>query len=467
MNEVLTVVGVVSIAYAFILNLSYVMLWPFARIGITARVRERSWAWYEEAFRSPLTPGISVVVPAYNEEPVVIESVRSILGQRYPRFELVLVDDGSSDRTAAVLIDEFGLRRMAAPARGTLAYEPVVETWQTADGDALITLVRKHNGGRADALNCGLDHARYSHVCITDADSILDPDALAVMTRPFLEDPDRVVAVGGTIRVGNSGRIEAGRMIEPRVPRRAVPGCQLVEYLRAFLLGRSGWDRLGALMIVSGAFGMFRRDLLEEAGGYWTQTVGEDLEMTLRLHRRLRDSGRPYRIVYNADPVCWTEVPADIGSLGTQRRRWHRGLWESLWRHRGMMLRPRFGVLGMIGLPYMLVIEFLGPVFVAAAWIVFPYGLATGRIDPRLVASWVICQALFGTLVTVAACALEERGYRYYRGVRDLGRILMYAVLENLWFRPAVDLYRLIAIADLLRGRRGWGRLQRRGFAEG
>ena len=464
MRLTLTVIGVISTIYALGLNLSYVVLWPFARIGIGQRMRQRRWSWYEEAFAAPQTPGISIVVPAHNEQSVVLESIQSLLSQRYPLYELVLVDDGSDDATARTVVAAHDLHQVAAMARNSVPYLPLVEMWRST-GDPQITLVRKHNGGRADALNCGVAVARHPYVCITDADSILDPDALAVMVRPFLEDPARVVAVGGTVRVGNSSRIEHGRMIEPRVPRGAVAGFQLIEYLRAFLLGRTGWDRLGSLMIVSGAFGLFRRDLLEQVGGYWTETVGEDLEMTLRLHRQLSDAGCRYRIMYSSDPVCWTEVPSDVVTLGQQRRRWHRGLWESLWRHRGMFLRPRYGVVGMIGLPYMLVFEFLGPVFVVAAWIAFPIGLALGLVDPRLVAAWVLCQAVFGTLVTVAACFFEERAYRYYQGTRELVRMLILAALENICFRQLVDVYRLAGLWDLIRRKRGWGKMRRRGLA--
>ncbi len=464
MSTALAVIGVVSTLYAIGLNLSFAILWPFARNGIAARMRQRSWSWHEEAFASPLTPGISVVVPAYNEEAVVLESIRSILAQRYPSFELVLVDDGSTDDTAAVVIAEHGLQRVEPAARGRLSYLPVTTMWR-APGDAAITLVSKPNGGRADALNCGVDVARHPYVCITDADSILDPSALETMIRPVLEDPDRVVAVGGTVRVGNSSQIEHGRMIEPRVPRHLIAGFQLVEYLRAFLLGRTGWDRLNSLMIVSGAFGLFPREVIEATGGYWTETVGEDLEMTVRLHRAMRDQGRPYRIVYMPDAVCWTEVPGDIGTLGNQRRRWHRGLWEALWRHRGMLFRPRYGVVGSLGLPYLVVFEFLGPVFVLAAWIAFPIGLALHLIDPWLIVVWIVCQAVFGTLITIASCSLEERAYRYYRTTGDLLWMLMLSALENICFRQVVDGYRLAGLCDLLRRKRGWGAMRRRGLA--
>ena len=210
-------VGLASTLYALALNLTYLLLWPLARRGMTRTVRRRSWAWHEEAFGSPLTPGISIVVPAYNEETVILESVASLLAQRYSVFELVLVDDGSTDATARTLIDAYDLRQVSPAPRNQLRYEPISEMYRGVSPYD-ITLIRKLNGGRADALNAGLDVARHPYVCITDADSILDPDGLTVMVRPVLEDPERVIAVGGTVRVGNSCRIESGRVVEARMP---------------------------------------------------------------------------------------------------------------------------------------------------------------------------------------------------------------------------------------------------------
>ncbi|MDX6522437.1 MAG: hypothetical protein QOF08_3042 [Gaiellales bacterium] len=464
MRTAIEVVGVLSTMYAAGLNLSYLALWPLARRGLAREVRKRSWTWHEEAFASPLTPGISILVAAYNEQATIIDATASLLAQRYPTFELVVVDDGSTDATAARLIETYGLEQVVPAARGELSYTPVSTVWHTAWPHP-ITLIQKCNGGRADALNCGLDVARHSHVCITDADSILDPDALSVMVRPVLEDPQRVIAVAGTIRIANSCRFESGRLLEARMPRNGLAALQVVEYLRAFLFGRLGWDAINSLMIVSGAFGLFRRDVLMEAGGYWADTVGEDLELTIRLHRHMRDRGREYRIAYAPDPICWTEVPEDAATLGRQRRRWHRGLWESLWRHRAMFGRRRYGVPGMVALPYLLVFEFGGPLIEALAWVMFPIGLAYHMVDPWLVGAFVLCAWLLGTLTTVAARWLEETGYRHYQRPRELVQLLLLALVENLGYRQLIDAFRLAAVWDLLLRRGSWGRMPRRGFS--
>jgi cellulose synthase/poly-beta-1,6-N-acetylglucosamine synthase-like glycosyltransferase len=457
------VVGILSTLYAAGLNLSYLALWPLARRGLGREVRRRGWTWYEEAFASPLTPAVSILVAAYNEQETVVDASSSLLAQRYPSFELVIVDDGSTDDTAARLIDAYGLERVVPAARGELSYRAVTEVWR-AELPHPITLIRKPNGGRADALNCALDVAQHEYVCVTDADSILDPDALSVVVRPVLEDPERVVAVAGTVRIANSCRFEAGRMVEARVPRSRLAAFQSVEYLRAFLFGRLGWDALNSLMIVSGAFGLFRRGVLLNSGGYWADTVGEDLELTIRLHRHMRDRGDDYRIAYAPDPICWTEVPEDAATLGRQRRRWHRGLWESLWRHRGMFCRPRYGAPGMVALPYLLLFEFGGPLIEALAWIMFPIGLAFGMVDARLVGAFVVCAWLLGTLTTVAACSLEETGYQQYGRPRELVKLLVLALFENFGYRQLIDGFRLAAVWDLLLGHRSWGKMPRRGF---
>jgi cellulose synthase/poly-beta-1,6-N-acetylglucosamine synthase-like glycosyltransferase len=254
--------------------------------------------------------------------------------------------------------------------------------------------------------------------------------------------------------------------MEARLPSGRLAAYQVIEYLRAFLFGRVAWDAIGALVIVSGAFGLFRRDVVDEVGGYWTDTVGEDLELTVRLHKHMRDQNLPYRITYAPDPVCWTEVPSDMVTLGRQRRRWHRGLWECLWRHKGMMLRRRYGAPGMIALPYFLTFEFCGPLMEAAAWIAFPIGLALGIVSWHLVAAFIFCSWVLGSLVTLVACGLEENGYRNYRRGRDLGRMMVLAVFENMWFRQLIDFYRLAGVYDIARRKQGWGAMRRTGFNE-
>jgi cellulose synthase/poly-beta-1,6-N-acetylglucosamine synthase-like glycosyltransferase len=325
-------------------------------------VRSREYLALDELFRSPLTPGISVLVPAFNEEAVIVESVRSLLSLRYPMHEVVVTNDGSTDGTIAILVEAFDLAPVRIAPRDGVPTATVRQTYVSRRHSNLL-VVDKDNGGRSDALNAGLNVARHPYVCVIDADSLLEDDALLKVAKPILDDPDLLAATGGTIRIANGCRVDHGRVIEARLPSSRLATVQVLEYFRAFLVARVGWSRLNALGIISGAFGLFHRSLVETVGGYWTPTVGEDFELTLRLHRHLRERGEPYRIAFVSDPVCWTEVPEQLATLGRQRRRWQRGLWEGLRRHQPMLLNRRYGAVGLVAMPYFALFEFLSPVF--------------------------------------------------------------------------------------------------------
>ena len=266
--------------------------------------------------------------------------------------------------------------------RGTIPTAPVRATYVSRRHPNLI-VVDKENGGRSDALNAGINAARQPYVCVIDADSLLEEDALLKVAKPILDNPELLVATGGTIRIANGCTIDHGRVVEVRLPTSRLATVQVLEYLRAFLVARVGWSRLNALWIISGAFGLFHRARLEAVGGYWTETVGEDIELTLRLHRYLRERGEPYRIAFVSDPVCWTEVPEEFATLGRQRRRWQRGLWRGLRRHAALIGSPRYGVLGVVAMPYFVFFEFLSPVFALLGLVVTTVWFLVGGLSLR------------------------------------------------------------------------------------
>ncbi len=363
MNAVVLWVAVGFAVYSALVNLSYLVLTGLALADLTGYRRRLDFAGYDEWFLDPNSRGVSVLMPAYNEAATIVQSVHAMTSLRYPDLEVVVIDDGSADDTAGVLIEEFDMAEVPLVPGGTIPLRStVLSTWVSRRGSHNLALVRKSNGGKADALNAGINHARKELVCMVDADSLLDPQALLNVARPFADDPGRVVAAGGVIRVANGSRVDRGRVTNLRMPRRWLARVQVVEYLRAFLIGRAGWSRLGGLLIISGAFGIFRKDVLLEAGGMATDCIGEDAELVVRLHRTLADSHTEAGVVFVPEPVAWTEVPATRRVLRLQRRRWHRGLAEILVRHRRMMLRPRYGVVGMITMPWFLLFELLSPV---------------------------------------------------------------------------------------------------------
>ncbi|HZN97815.1 MAG TPA: glycosyltransferase family 2 protein, partial [Gemmatimonadales bacterium] len=321
--------------------------------------------------RSPLTPPVSVLAPAFNEEANVVENVRSLLMLDYPLYEVILVNDGSRDRTLGRLIDAFDLRKSGRTFEQALPNRPIRGVYESPTYPNLV-VVDKVNGGKADALNAGLNLSLYPIFCAIDADSILEPDALLRLVRPFVDAPGVTIAAGGVVRVANGCGIHGGRVHQVRLPRPPLPLIQIVEYLRAFLFGRMGWSAGNSLLVISGAFGLFDKRAAIQAGGYATDTVGEDMELVVRMHRNRRERRLPYRIGFVPDPICWTEVPEKFRTLRRQRTRWQRGLIDTLLRHRGMMGRPRYGNVGMIALPGFLVFEMVSPLVEMSGYLLLP-----------------------------------------------------------------------------------------------
>lgn len=480
LTAVIQALGLLFVAYSVLINLSFVLLTLLA-LGDLGNYRRRSdFAAYDETFGEPLARGVSVLLPAYNESATIVASVQAMLGLRYPDFEVVIIDDGSTDDTVDQVIRAFDMVEVPVvvshriPTRGE-----VHTTYVSRKGSFNLLLVRKVNGGKADALNAGINAARKELVCMVDADSVLDPDSLLHVCRPFAEDPDRVVAAGGVIRVANGSVVRDGRVVDVRMPRAWLPRVQVVEYLRAFLVGRSGWSAIGGLLIISGAFGVFRRDVLMEVDGLATDCIGEDAELVVRLHRWIGDSGRDAEVVFVSEPVAWTEAPEDRRLLRKQRRRWHRGLTEIFVRHRGMLFRPRYGVIGMVTMPWFLFFELLAPVVEVVGFVYFLVVLAllglerlgvleTDLVDIDIVVLLLATSILFAVLVTFASLLAEETSYRRYRGVRDLLVALWAAIEENVGYRQINAWWRLGGIIDALRGaRHDWGEMHRKGFGSG
>ncbi|HET7012461.1 MAG TPA: glycosyltransferase [Streptosporangiaceae bacterium] len=413
--------------------------------------------------RSPLAPPISILVPAYNESLGIADSVRSLLALDYPRTEIVVVNDGSTDDTIERLTEEFGLRRISRPTPPYLKHTPVRGVYAPTS-DLRLLVVDKENGGKADSLNAGINFASYPLFCAVDGDSILEQDALVKTALPFIEDPIRTVASGGLIRIANGCRIDAGRVTEARLPAEKLPMFQVIEYARAFFAARTGWSAIGGLLLISGAFGIFRTDMVIAAGGYRTGIVGEDMELVLRLHRICRLRGKPYRIIYVPDPVCWTEAPVGASVLRRQRRRWHRGLIEALYIHRRMMGNPRYRVVGLIALPSMLLFEALGPLIELAGYGVSIAALVAGAIAPLGFVLFLAVAILYGQFLTLGAIALEDATFNRYPAWGDLRRLLGYAFAESFGFRQMMHLWRLEGFWQLIR-KSEWGAMDRRGFS--
>jgi cellulose synthase/poly-beta-1,6-N-acetylglucosamine synthase-like glycosyltransferase len=324
-------------------------------------------------------------------------------------------------------------------------------------------VIDKDNGGKADALNAGLNATRTDYFCAVDADAVLDEDALIRVAGPILEDPETVVATGGIVRIANGCRITNGRVTDVRLSANRLVGIQIVEYIRAFLIGRVTWSRLHSLLIISGAFGLFRRDVVERIGGYARDTIGEDMELVMRLHRHLREHGERYRIEFVADPVCWTEAPETLRVLGRQRRRWQSGLTESLWRHRRMMFDRTYGSVGFLAYPYFVLFEFLGPFIELASYAIVPFAAATGLLSVTVLMAFLVASVLLGLVMSIAALTLEEFGFNRLSGA-EVRRLIGLAVLETFGYRQILAWHRVRGTIDAIRGRTSWGAMPRVGL---
>jgi cellulose synthase/poly-beta-1,6-N-acetylglucosamine synthase-like glycosyltransferase len=326
-----------------------------------------------------------------------------------------------------------------------------------------LMVVSKENGGKADALNCGLNLARYPYVCAVDGDAILETDAVLRVMSPIIDDPS-VIAAGGIVRIANGCEVDHGRVTKVALPARPLPTLQVVEYLRAFLVGRVGWSAIGVLLIISGAFGVFKRSAVIQAGGYETDTVGEDMELVVRLHRRARRDGTHYRVAFVPDPVSWTEAPESLAVLGRQRRRWQRGLADSLWRHRGVLVDRRQGALRWLAMPYYTVFEVLGPVIELFGYLIIPIAAAMGLLSVEYLLAFLLVAVVWGVLLSVSAVALEELTFRRYPLRRDVLRLTLYGLIDNFGYRQLTNIWRLLGLIEFLRGRKQWGHMPRKGF---
>jgi cellulose synthase/poly-beta-1,6-N-acetylglucosamine synthase-like glycosyltransferase len=449
--------------YFVILNSIYLGLFAISLFEVLRFVRRTFFSDYQQIMQSEMTWPISILVAAHNEEKTIVETVHSLMSVNYGEYEVIVINDGSTDGTLRRLADAFELRRMDRIYRRSITTEPVHAVYGSL-AHANLTVVDKVRGGKSDALNAGINLSRYPLFCSIDADSIIEDNALLRVVKPFMERPDETVAAGGIVRIVNGCEVRDGRVVHIGLPDRPLAIFQVVEYLRAFLTGRVGWSALQSLLIISGAFGIYRKQEVIDVGGYSTETETEDLELVVRLHEDLRRKKRRYRILFVPDPVCWTEVPHTLRVLNRQRNRWHRGLARALWSHRRMMLNPRYGAIGMFAFPYFFLFEMLGPFVEIAGYVVVLLSYLLGLLHTEFFLLFVGVAILYGTFLSIAAVLLEEISFRRYPGWLDLTKLLVFSVIENFGYRQLNAVFKVKAFWDVIRRKRAWGKMERKGF---
>ena len=462
MRELIHVSDQGILVYFLALNSFYAVLMILSIPEIWEQTRLADDDDFQRIMQSDALPPITLLVPAYNESATVVASVTALLTLEYRNFEVIVVNDGSRDDTLDRLREAFDLFEAPRTYPETVPTRPLRALYRSRARTRLL-VVDKENGGKADSLNAAINASRFPLVIAVDADTLIEPDAMLRLTRPFLLGR-HIAAVGGTVRVANSCAVAHGRVTDARVPRRFLPGVQVVEYLRAFLFGRLGWNRLGGNLIISGAFGLFRKDYLLAIGGYRTESVVEDMDVVVRLHRHLLRHRIPYEMPFIPDPVAWTEVPEAGRFLARQRERWHRGLLSAMWQYKGMLFNPRYGRVGLIGVPFYTLGEALAPLVEVLGYVITVVGFALGIVNLQFALLFVLVAWGYGMLLSIWAVVLEEVSFRRYGRVGDLARLLLFATLENLGYRQRTVWWRLKAFFTVWKQRQMWGEMTRKGF---
>jgi cellulose synthase/poly-beta-1,6-N-acetylglucosamine synthase-like glycosyltransferase len=455
--------SLITIGYFVIFNTVQLLLLVVAFRAVRRRLRSTRYEDFSGIEQSALAPPLSILVPAYNEGPTIVDTVRALLALQYKALEVVVINDGSTDETLERLVAEFGLTRTPRVYWRQLRSLPVRGIYWSAHYPNLWVL-DKTNGRKADAINAGINLARSPYVSVIDGDTIVEYGAILALMHAILPQWTHTVAAGGTVRIANGCQLAGTHAVQVGLPGNLLARAQVVEYLRSFLFGRVGWGELRSLLIVSGAFGVFRKDALVDIGGFRHDTVGEDMDVIVRLHRRGRETGRPHRIAFVPDPVCWTECPETLRGLRRQRERWHRGLGETLEHNRVMLCNPRFGRIGTLAIPYYTFFEYLGPLVETAGLVILPFGWALGLVNSKTLGLFLIASFLYGLILAVLALLMEELSFRRYREPAQLARLLLVAALETFVLRPMQVWWRLVALITWRGRAASWQSAPRKGF---
>ena len=403
---------------------------------------------------------VSVIVPAYNESVTIVDSINSLLALDYHLYEIVIVDDGSQDDTAQKLIDKFDLKFIHRPIDRELECQPEEAIYETEVNGISVTLIRKKNGGKGDALNMGINACRNPYFICMDADSKLQKDSLTEIVEPLFED-DTIVAVGGMIFISQCARIENGNAVGYRLPPNLLVCMQAVEYSRSFLASRILMDSFNGNLIISGAFGLFKKSTVVAAGGYSADNLGEDMELVLKLHVYCRNNNIKYRIGYQPNAICLTQAPTRFRDLKTQRRRWHIGLLQSMFTHRRVMFNFKFGLVSFFSYFYYLAYELMSPIIELFGIATIVLALFLDVLYTEYMFVFLIAYAIYGTVISLSAFSQHLYTQRFRLSPFDMIKVLFLCVLEFTIFRYILAIVRLMAFLRYGKNKSTWGKIKR------
>lgn len=459
-----------SILVYFILqNLSYFTFFVISYFGIKNYKKETRLNDYLKIYQSKLIPPISLLVPAYNEENTIINNINAFLSYfNYPEYEVIVINDGSKDNTLKKVIYEYKCELYNYPFKRSIETKEIKNIYRSTLDKRLI-LIDKQNGGKADALNAGINVSKYPYFGSIDADTILEPDSYLKVMLPVIDNPNNVIATGGIVGVINGCEVSDNKILDISYPKNILSGFQVVEYLRAFLFGRYAWTLLNALPIISGAFGLFQKSAVFKIGGYSTEktkksTVGEDMDLIIRMHKYYLENKLKYKILFVPDPLSWTQVPEDLKTLKNQRARWHKGLMETLSVNKELMFKKKYKLVGNLALPYYLIFELIAPLVEISGYVVFPIFYFNNLIEWKVFILFYVFSTFLGVLISLSAVFLEVMTFNRYKKIKDIMKLFIFAIFENFGYRQLTLIFRLIGIKQYMKKDTAWGEMRRRKF---
>ncbi|MHB9054853.1 MAG: glycosyltransferase family 2 protein [Paludibacteraceae bacterium] len=456
--------------YGFLLFGSYMMIGLLSAFELNYYVKKNKFFNFNNIAQFKSLPSVSIIAPCYNEEMTLVENIRSLMLMNYPGIEIIIVNDGSKDRSLQKAIETYKLIKVDKSFEYKIPTAKIRGIYQSRlKAYANLTVIDKENGGKADALNAGINISQSDLFLAIDVDCIIEPDAVFRMVKPFLEEESgkKVIASGGVIRVANSCKIVNGQVVQVNYPTNLWARFQVLEYFRAFTLGRIAWSKINGLLIISGAFGLFDRNLVIKVGGYDKTTVGEDLELVVRMRKYMHlVEKKKYQVAFIPDPLCWTEVPTTIKILYRQRNRWTRGSIDTILKHRNMLFNKKFGRIGMVSFPYWVLFEWLAPIFEFVGLIYFMYMVSLGRIDIQFMILLMFLVFSFSMAFSSLAIFYEIRTYHRYKGLQFLLTVFSTSILEMIIFHPLNVLFAVSGNFDYFfrKKKKGWGNMTRTGF---
>ncbi|MFI0490256.1 glycosyltransferase [Flavobacterium sp.] len=465
---IMTIIHYFFLIFSLTAITSYVILAIISAVETIEYLKKNSFVNYKEILTSPFSPSISIIAPAYNESLNIVENVRSILSSHYVNYDVIIVNDGSTDDSLSKLIEAYQLVEIDYDINEHIKTKPLRKGVYKSTNPAFdkLTVIDKENGGKADALNMGLNVSTSKYVACIDVDCLLLEDALQKMIKPFLEITDvKVIAAGGVIRISNSSIIRHGKLLDVNFPKTWLEQGQILEYFRAFLLGRMAWSRLNGLLVISGAFGLFDKKLAIKVGGYDTNTVGEDMEIIVRMRRYLEDTKQKYKVAYIPDPLCWTEAPYNYKTLISQRNRWTRGTIETLKRHRKIGFNPKYKTLGLISYPYWFFFERMAPIIEVAGILYFGILMFLHEVRWDYAFAFILMAYLFSVLFSIVAIVSEELSFNQYKKKSTGLKLVIIALIEPIVNHPVI-LYSAIKgnLDYYFNKNKKWGEMVRKGM---